>query len=108
MKTPFDTSKLSKDRKDWLEIFGSQWGQRKRTTCCDGCVFGERYQHAEWCEKRRPVDQHNRIPQYVQDVVNAFRSGWACGMCGEPSREPMQDELIICQRCGAHGVKRAA
>lgn len=50
MKTPFDTSKLSKDRKDWLEIFGSQWGQRKRTTCCDGCVFGERYSHAEWCQ----------------------------------------------------------
>jgi hypothetical protein len=25
----FDVDKLSKDRRDWLEIFGNQWGTRR-------------------------------------------------------------------------------
>jgi hypothetical protein len=26
---PFNPDKLSKDRRDWLEIFGNQWGPRR-------------------------------------------------------------------------------
>ncbi len=29
MKKPFDPDKISKDRRNWLEIFGNQWGSRR-------------------------------------------------------------------------------
>jgi hypothetical protein len=29
MKEPINFDKLPKDRRDWLEIFGNQWGSRK-------------------------------------------------------------------------------
>lgn len=29
MKKPIDYEHLPKDRRDWLEVFGNQWGTRK-------------------------------------------------------------------------------
>lgn len=47
---PLDIAKLPKHRRDWLEVFGEVWKPRK-STACDACVYGDRYQHAEWCHR---------------------------------------------------------
>ena len=39
--------KLPKERRDWLEVFGNQWGEPAKVMpgTCEACVWGERFEH---------------------------------------------------------------
>lgn len=50
-----DVAKLSKDRKDWLEVFGNQWKpKRVMPGTCEACVWGGR-DHVFGCEAHLPL-----------------------------------------------------
>ena len=62
---------LPKSRREWLEVFGNQWGEPAKVMpgTCFACVWGDG-EHAAGCERVTRMD-----PVKLQGILNAYQNG---------------------------------